>query len=503
MERLREKKMADSYLIPANPVVGRSACILRKSGLLLFCFCLGLLAFDLAEAQSAGRPASSGAAANLQGWSESFEQIVDRVGPAVVQVFTSGYSFENSTGVVMTKQHGVGSGVILDPSGYIITNAHVVAGAKKVQVLLTREHPPEDASPSLNMVPRDRRIDAQIVGKDTFTDLAVLKIDGEKLPVLELADSNQLHQGDLVLAFGSPLGLGNTVTMGMVSAIEREIRPDDVNVYVQTDAPINPGNSGGALVDASGKVVGINTMILTQSGGSEGVGLAIPSNTVAYVYGQIRANGRVRRGSIGVRLQNISPEMAAGLQLSQSWGVIVSDIGPDTPASRSDLAIGDVILEMDGKKVENVRQFGMNIYRHSFDSPVELKVIRETGQQSIEVQVREMPDDPERFVEMVSPEHNLIPQLGILGLALDESVQKLLSVPPRISRGVMVVSIDPENAPSESRLLPGDIIHTLNRKDIESLDDLRGAVSTLKSGDAVVVQVERGGGLSFVAFDLD
>ncbi len=441
--------------------------------------------------------------ASLDGWSRSFEGVVDRVRPTVVQVFTSRYSLGNASGLMLTKSQGMGSGVILDPGGYIITNAHVISGARRIQVLLVKGLPRESSHSSLNMVPQEKKREAKVVGVDLLTDLAVLKIEADGLPALALADSDQLRQGQLVLAFGSPLGLGNTVTMGMVSAIERQIKSDDVHVYVQTDAPINPGNSGGPLVDSAGNLVGINTMILSQSGGSEGVGLAIPSKTVSRVYEQIRKNGRVRRGGIGIQLQNITPAMAEGLGLPQSWGVIVSDIGPDSPAAKAGLAVGDVILNMDGRNIENVRQFGMNIYRQEQDTKVLLQIQRGLKKFMIQVSVVEKPDDPGRFLELVSAEKNLIPKLGILALEVDDTVEKLLAAPLRKPGGVLVASINPEIAPSECRLGSGDVIHSFNRRDIDRLEDLRQAAGELKSGDPAVIQVERDGALRYLVFEVD
>jgi len=203
---------------------------------------------------------------------------------------------------------------------------------------------------------------------DQETDLAVLRIPDRELPFLELGDSDELKQGQLVLAFGSPFGLENSVTLGVVSSVARQFRPEDPVVYIQTDAPINPGNSGGPLVDAHGKVMGINTFIVSQSGGNEGVGFAVPSNIAKNVFTQIRSTGRVARGEIGVYAQTVTSTLAEGLGLSQEWGVVLGDVLPGKPADMTGLKVGDLILALNGKIMENGRPFsGLSLFgRPSF-----------------------------------------------------------------------------------------------------------------------------------------
>ena len=269
---------------------------------------------DSLAAQSTGRTA--GALGQL---SNSFEELTSRVSPAVVQIFASGYSSGATDSVLLSKRQSGGTGVILNPEGYIVTNAHVVEGARQIEVLLptTSSSIPEARS---ILKPRSETVEAQIAGIDRETDLAILKIDGGELPFLQLGDSDQTRQGQLVLAFGSPRGLENSVTLGIVSAVARQLRPEDPVVYVQTDAPINPGNSGGPLVDAKGNVIGINTLILSQSGGSEGLGFAVPSNIVKNVFEQIRVRGQVRRAEVGVFAQTVTPALARGLGTPSGLG---------------------------------------------------------------------------------------------------------------------------------------------------------------------------------------
>src|SRR5207237_7823807 len=209
---------------------------------------------------------------------------------------------------------------------------------------------------------RGRLVAANIVGIDHETDLAVIKVDAAGLPTVPLGDSDALRPGQIVMAFGSPLGFESTVTMGVVSAVARQLEPEDAMIYIQTDAPIKPGNSGGALVDADGRLVGINTLIYSQSGGSEGIGFAAPSNIVKNVFTQIRRNGRVRRGEVGVSPQTITPVLAEALALSEEGGVILADVDPKGAAAKAGLQAGDIVLALDGKPMENGRQFRVNLY---------------------------------------------------------------------------------------------------------------------------------------------
>ena len=346
------------------------------------------------------------------------------------------------------------------------------------------------------------KLEAKVVGVDAATDLALLSVPARDLPALRFGDSDGLRQGQLVLAFGSPLGLGNTVTMGVVSAVARQLGPDEPLAYIQTDAPINPGNSGGPLVDSRGDVIGLNTMILSQSGGSEGVGLAIPASTVRTVVEQLRAHGHVHRGVIGVQVQTVTPTMAAALHLPQADGVIVADVDPSGPGSRAGLQIGDLILAADGHPVQSVRQFALNLYRHAVDATVDLDVQRGADRLAIHATVVERPDDPSRFLEMVRPETNLVPQLDLLGIDLDAELLAALA-PLRQSTGVLVAAMTAEAAPPGDRFQPGDVIHTVNGLSIASLSELRRAVEDLKDGDPLVVQIERGGILHYVAFEID
>ena len=447
------------------------------------------------QAQPRETPALHGLV-SLHDLSGSFESLVDRVRPGVVQIFTTGYGVSEETdsgnaASVLSRQRATGSGVILTSDGYIVTNAHVVTGARHVQVKL------EGATTGPNAPART--LDAKIVGTDRESDIAVVKIERTGLPHLTLADSSAIRQGQLVMAFGNPLGLEGSVSMGIVSSTSRQIRPDDWMTYIQTDAPINPGNSGGPLVDSDGHVMGINTFILTQSGGSEGIGFAIPSNIVGDIYNQIRKDGHVHRGQLGIFAQTISPVLAKGLKLPRDWGVVVSDVAPSGPAEKAGVKIGDILATANGQTLDAVRQLEVIVYRHPIGGKVTLGILRGGATLSIDAPVIERQDDPQRFADMVNPERNLIRRLGILGVEIDEKLSALL---PGLRReyGVLVAA---KLADSESGLQTGDVIYALNGAPSVSVAAIRAALDQLKSGDAVVLQVERDSRLMFIGFELE
>ena len=433
--------------------------------------------------------------------SESFEALAERINPAVVSIFATGYSAGQgitSSRELIAESRSRGSGVILTEDGYVVTNAHVVAGARRVRVLLPRR-----GEGSSILGTRGETAGAQIVGLDLETDLAVLKIDGAGLPHLDLGDSEALRPGEIVFAFGSPLGLDNSVTMGVVSASARQLRPDDPMIYIQTDASINPGNSGGPLVDAAGNVVGINTLIFSQSGGSEGLSFAAPSNIARTVFEQIRKTGRVHRGEIGVTAQTISPLMSRGLDLPQDWGAILSDVAPSGPAAAAGLKPGDIVVSLDGKSMENARQLAVNIYQRSISDRVRIGVLRGAEQLQFDVEVVGRKDHPNRFAGMVHPDRNLVSQLGILGIDLDRDTAPFFSG-LRGASGVIVAARAVEATPLEGEgLRPGDVIYSVNRLDVSSLAELKAAIARYRPGDPVVLQVERDGVLRYVTLEMN
>jgi serine protease Do len=447
----------------------------------------------------AAPPPPSPAPPSLAQMSRSLEDLAQRVAPSVVQILTTGYAPPSSPGAgLLAKQRATGSGVILDPNGYIVTNAHVVEGARRVQVLV-RELPPRGASV---LKSRGETLGAVVVGVDPETDLAVLKVQRTGLPALALGDSEALRQGQLVMAFGSPLGFDNSASLGVVSSVARQLETESPMIYIQTDAPINPGNSGGPLVDADGRVIGINTLIVSKGGGSEGLGFAAPSNIVKNVFEQIRETGRVRRGEMGATTQTLTPILAAGLGLDGTDGVLVSDVLADSGAALGGLQPGDVIVAVDGKPMENARQLSVNLYRRAPGAAVVLDVRRGSSRRQLAVTISERGPDPAGLRGLLSPEGNLVPRLGLLGLDLDENVLRLLS-PLRARAGVVVAAATGDGPAWAEDPQPGDVIYAVNGQLIGNVAGLRDAVAKLKTGDPIVLLVERRGGLLYLSAEIE
>lgn len=445
-------------------------------------------------------PSRAVGALHLSDLSDASERLVEKVSPAVVQIVASGYAPTSPAGPgddpQIARRSAGGSGFVVDPTGFILTNAHVVEGAQQVRVVLASEVEPD---PSLRSIvrPRGRELVAEVVGVDRETDLAVLRIPERSLPALRFGDSDGLRRGEIVFAFGSPLGLEESVTMGVVSALGRQRGPEDPMVFVQTDAPINPGNSGGPLIDTEGAVVGINTFILSQSGGSEGIGFAVPSNIARTVFEQIREHGRVRRGKIGVHPQTLTPRLARALGLDRERGVVLGDVEPGGPADAAGLQIGDVVLSLDGKPMENGRQLGVNLYRRAAGDIIELEILRagRRRKEFVAVQMRE--DGDERFDRLVSPERNLIPGLGVFALEIDDKVREHL--PPLRKSGGVVVAGRASSTRGEIELVPGDVIFEVDGEAVSDLESLRRAVAAVD--EVGLLQVQRGAVLSFIAFE--
>jgi serine protease Do len=450
--------------------------------------------------QTGGRTASVSQLGALSG---SFRELSRKVSPSVVKVVTVGYrqleEDESEEPGVAVRQQSSGSGVIIDPEGYIVTNAHVVVGAQRVQVTLPATVPGGPGSPRRTAA---RTVRGEVVGLDMESDVALLKIGEKGLPALPLADSDEVGQGQIVLAFGSPLGLDNTVTMGIVSSTARQFKLDDPMVYIQTDAPINPGNSGGPLVDTQGNVVGINTLILSQSGGSEGIGFAVPSNIVASVVGQLRKTGKVLRGDIGVLAQTITPPLAEAWKLPRDWGVVLGDVDPDGPAEEAGLKAGDVIHSLNGKVMENARQFNVSVYRPASGGRIRLEVLRGDRTLSVSVEVKERNLAAADYSELASREENLIPELGIFAVDLTPELRALVSPVRRNTGGILVASKSAEGPLIEDGFQAGDVIYAVNRSEMAAVADLRVLLKKMKPGSPVAVQVERAGKLRFISFEL-
>jgi serine protease Do len=438
----------------------------------------------------------------LRMMSESSERLAAKVSPSVVKIIVTGYGpvQENGRGeaALIGRQHSIGSGLILDRDGYIVTNAHVVAGAQRVRVSFNAGARGQSLL-QLSSGSRPRTVDARIVGVDKVTDLAILKVEEANLPTLALASYGSLRQGQMVFAFGTPEDLDNTVTMGVVSSVLRQLSLDSTMVYIQTDAAINPGNSGGPLVDVDGNVVGINTAIFSQSGGNEGIGFAIPSLIVSHVYQEIRRFGHVHHYEIGARLQTITPTLASGLKLPRDHGVIVADVEPEGPADNAGLARQDIIIRMNGFRIEGMPTLSAALYLRGHGDAVAMEVLRGSERKTLTIRVVEQDKDLDNLASAMNPEQALVSPLGILGIEIDS---KLVKTFPdlRIKTGIIVAAMSA--GPSvDTGLETGDVIHSLNTTDIASLDGLRAAVAKLKSGDPVVLLVERDNSLRYLSFD--
>jgi serine protease Do len=445
---------------------------------------------------------SSNAMRPLIEFNDALEALAAKVSPAVVQILVTGYApiheEDRTQTALIVRQHAVGSGVIVDPSGYIMTNAHVVEGAQRIRVAL-----PVPGDPTREVPVGKRHIlEAKLIGLHKDTDLALLKIDAADLPTLPLLSQERPRVGQLVFAIGSPEGLQNSVTMGVVSAVARQPDPQKAMTYVQTDAPINPGNSGGPLVDMNGSVVGINTFILSEGGGSEGLGFAIPARIVDFVYHSLRKYGHVHRVEIGAVAQEITPTMADGLHLAQRWGVIIADVKPDGPAAAAGLQIQDIVLRADDRRIDTLPALSAALYLHRLDKVLKLEILRGETKQTLFIPAIEERDPMDQLFDQADPEKSLIPRLGILGVDLTGDLRNQVGS-LRVASGVIVLGRAADLITPETGLQTGDVIHSLNTTPITSMDDLRAAVNALKTGAAVVLQVERSDGFTYLSFEMD
>jgi serine protease Do len=478
----------------------------RFSQLLPMCFVCAFSLLFIATA-ARGQSADSGKdelrTDDLRKLNRSVDALIKKVSPSVVQILVTGYGplegERGNTASVIGRQRAIGSGFVIDPSGYIVTNAHVVNGAQRVQVVLS--NPGEEGSLEAALSTRTTVVPARIVGVARDIDLAVIKIDAGKLPALALANYRKLGQGEMVFAFGSPEGLRNTVTMGVVSAVARQIDLDSPLVYIQTDAAINPGNSGGPLVNVNGEVVGVNTFILSQSGGNEGLGFAIPSSLINVAFQQLRKYGHLHRAEIGIGIQTITPTLAAALNLPRSYGVVISDVQPGSPAEAAGVQIGDVLAGVDGRAVDNLPIASFHFYSVETGQRVHLDLLRGKERFAFDVKVIEPPHDMDQIAALADPEKNLVPTLGILGLEIDKKIAAM-ATDLRDPFGILVAA-RAAGATVEVPLNAGDVIRTLNGQPMTTLDRLRSALKALPPGAPVALQIQRDQKLLYLAFTLD
>jgi serine protease Do len=356
---------------------------------------------------------------------------------------------------MMPRQEGLGSGVIVTKDGYILTNNHVVDGADEVKVTL-----------------QDRReFTAKVIGRDPQTDIAVIKIDAKDLPVVPMADSDKVEVGDVVLAIGNPFNIGQTVTSGIVSATGRGGAIGlDYEDFIQTDAAINPGNSGGALVDADGRLIGINTAILSRSGGNQGIGFAVPSNLARDVMDNLVTDGHVTRGYLGVMIQDLNPALAKKFDLKDTKGVLIGDVTPKSPAERAGIQNGDVVTEFNGKNVSDSRHLKLQVARTQPGTTVPIKILRDGTPKTVEVTVKELPGTRELAKNDKPAAQDNGTLNGVAVADVDRRSRQQFEIPNNV-KGVVVTEVAPNSAAAEAGLKAGDVIQEINRKPVTSADE--------------------------------
>ena len=378
------------------------------------------------------------------------------------------------------REDSLGSGVIVSPDGYILTNNHVVDGATDVRVTLADK----------------RQLKAKVVGTDPKTDIAVLKVEGNGFPAITVGDSSKVQVGDYALAIGDPFGVGQTVTMGIISAMNRgNLGIEDYEDFIQTDAPINPGNSGGALVNDRGELVGINTAILSHgSGGNEGIGFAIPINMARNVMSQILDHGKVNRAYLGIMVQDITPGISKAMNLKDMKGVLVGDVSPAGPAQKSGVQRGDVILEVNGKPMEDSRELRNTISMMDPTATVKLKLMRNGSPTDVSVKLGELPNEKEQAKTEEGTSEKALDGVTVENLDAESARQLGL---PAATAGVVVTDINPSSPLASAGLRRGDVIQEVNHQPVKNVAQLEEAVR--KAGNNPLLLVNRKGSTLFLA----
>ena len=437
----------------------------------------------------------------------SFAPIVKKVAPSVVKIFVTmkgtnnplansdmdffrrffGEDGQNQTNpggrFHGPAEHGLGSGVIVSPDGYILTNNHVVNNASEIQVALND----------------GRQFTAKVIGSDPKTDVALIHIKADNLPALTLADSDKTEVGDVVLAIGNPFGIGQTVTKGIVSAKDRTTSGDMDEDFIQTDAAINPGNSGGALVDTEGRLVGINSAILTHSGGNQGIGFAVPSNLCRWVMDSLVKNGRVERGLLGVMIQNLTPDLATAFKLDRTTGALVGDVSPGSPADKAGLKSGDIITQFNGQPIEDASQLKLRVAESAPGSKAQLGVSRNGENKTFDVTLGNLPENKVAQTDGQSGNAKTEALAGVGVADLDENTRAELNIPAQV-QGAVITQVAPDSAAYQAGLRTGDVITELNRKPVKNAED--AVADTEKpAGSQTLVKVWTKGGSRYLTVD--
>ena len=434
--------------------------------------------------------------------STSYAPVIKRVSPSVVKVVVAGKA--ETTGLEALgdnpffrrffgedgqnpgrgqrrqqeapRQQGLGSGVIVTQDGYILTNNHVVDHATEVKVSL------QDG----------REYTAKIVGTDPKTDLAVIKIDATSLPAIQMTDTDQVEVGDKVLAIGNPFGIGQTVTTGIVSAMGRSALGLDYEDFIQTDAAINPGNSGGALVDAEGRLVGINTAILSRSGGNQGIGFAIPANLARDVMESLISDGKVTRGYLGVMIQDLNPTLAKKFGVEGKSGALVGDVSAKSPAEKAGLESGDVITEFGGKAVTDSRHLKLQVARVRPGENVDVKLLRDGKEKALTVNVGELPGSEKVAKNDTDAKDDNGTLNGVAVGELDSRTRREYRIPGEV-KGALVTDVDQNSAAADAGLRTGDVIVEINRNPVHSADDAVKLTEHAQDKTTLVKVWSRGG----------
>lgn len=448
-----------------------------------------------------------------RGAPDSFADLAERLSPAVVNISTSQVLDPGDMAIPGVPEdsplndffdefleqqqerpqrvQSLGSGFVIDPKGIVVTNNHVIEGADKIEVTFI------DGT----------TLPATIKGADPKTDLAVLEIkSGKELPYVELGDSDRIRVGDWVVAIGNPFGLGGTVTAGIVSALNRDIHAGNYDDFIQTDAAINRGNSGGPLFDMEGRVVGVNSAIISPSGASVGIGFAVPASTVKPVVEQILKYGETRRGWIGVRIQSVTPEIAESLGLGVARGALVAGVSPDGPAAAAGIETGDIVLAFDGRTISAMRDLPRVVAEAAIGSTVNIQLFRDGETLTRKIEVARLADEEEEAAPETPDEAPQAKTTVVLGLSLanlNDDLRRRFGVTEE-TEGVLITDVDPLSAAAEKGVRPGEVIVEVAQRPVGSPEDVERIVQSEEKGgrNSVLLRLSAGGDIRFVALRL-